>query len=162
MERAAVEDDLEWLVRLRFDAMEPHQQASGHVETRSEQRATVLEDFTEIRIIQLIVGAGQLRDVGMTKVLRHPDAWKLAQFQIERATRGHGLGRLVLDHLLAQARAVGVPVELDVLEANPAVRLYERAGFAKTGETERGWHMRMDPADPSAGLRGGAWPPATR
>ena len=49
--------------------------------------------------------------------------------------RGQGVGRRLLEGLLAAARERGYPaVSLSVEPDNPARRLYERAGFRQVGE----------------------------
>jgi ribosomal protein S18 acetylase RimI-like enzyme len=49
--------------------------------------------------------------------------------------------------LLAEADARGVPVRLDVFEANPARRLYERLGFQETGRDGPSVHMKRSVVD---------------
>lgn len=63
--------------------------------------------------------------------------WWIGHFVVNRAHRGQGLGRLLLDRLLRQAfrRLRGLSVCLIVFPDNqPAVRCYENAGFNCTGE----------------------------
>ena len=48
--------------------------------------------------------------------------------------RGHGLGTRILAEVLAPLTARGLTVRLWVAEANPARRVYARAGFVDTGE----------------------------
>lgn len=62
--------------------------------------------------------------------------------------RGHGLGRALLDALIAEARgAVGLEMlTLTVTAGNaPAIRLYERAGFVRYGTQPRA--IRVDGRD---------------
>lgn len=56
--------------------------------------------------------------------------------------RGHGIGRRLLDSALAAAKVRGLRrVELQVFASNePAIRLYERAGFVREG---RRTHARI-------------------
>ncbi len=56
--------------------------------------------------------------------------------------QGQGIGRLLLDELVARARALGaVRVLLEVrVDNEPALRLYERAGFARLGR-RRGYYQ---------------------
>jgi len=48
--------------------------------------------------------------------------------------RNKGIGRYLLDLLLARAAAVKKPVRLHVSKLNPARRLYERLGFSVVSE----------------------------
>jgi ribosomal protein S18 acetylase RimI-like enzyme len=56
--------------------------------------------------------------------------------------RGKGYGEELLDALLKQARKDGFEqISLSVEPDNPALRLYERHGFRKVGESGRSWTM---------------------
>jgi len=57
--------------------------------------------------------------------------------------RGKGLGEQLLTSLLDQARKEGYTrISLSVEPDNPAIRLYEHHGFAKTGERAGAWVMQ--------------------
>ena len=57
--------------------------------------------------------------------------------------RGRGLGRGLLEGLLAQARDDGFArISLSVEPDNDAIHLYEHHGFAKVGERAGAWVMR--------------------
>ena len=65
--------------------------------------------------------------------------------------RGSGLGTLLLERLLQEARETSNAVSLSVSVDNPALRLYQRFGFEQVGE-EDGGSIRMikslvDPRD---------------
>jgi len=47
--------------------------------------------------------------------------------------QGVGLGAALIRHAQEEAAAAGLPLTLRVMRANPAVRLYERLGFASDG-----------------------------
>ncbi len=56
--------------------------------------------------------------------------------------RGRGLGRELLEALLERARRDGyAQVSLSVEPDNPALHLYERYGFSKSGERAGAWVM---------------------
>ncbi len=53
---------------------------------------------------------------------------------VHEEARGQGIGKALLDALLALAREQGAPaLSLSVDRQNPALRLYERAGFRDAG-----------------------------
>jgi ribosomal protein S18 acetylase RimI-like enzyme len=58
--------------------------------------------------------------------------------------RNRGIGRLLLDQLLARAAAAKKQVRLHVFNSNPARRLYERLGFTETGRDSMYIEMRYD------------------
>ncbi len=56
--------------------------------------------------------------------------------------RGEGLGSRLLDALCAQAANEGFDaISLSVVKRNPALRLYERAGFSVVEGDETSWKM---------------------
>src|SRR3712207_4258130 len=65
-----------------------------------------------------------------------PGRLKVVSMWTDPAYRGRGLGGLVLDRLVEHARERGMQLHLEVTEDNPALRLYERAGFVDTGDRE--------------------------
>ena len=58
--------------------------------------------------------------------------------------RGQGIGSRLLEHLLAAARSRYAAASLSVTAANPALRLYQRAGFRRVGGDEITWTMLID------------------
>lgn len=58
--------------------------------------------------------------------------------------RGRGVGTTLLAAVLEEADAHGVPVTLHAEHRNPAVRLYERLGFAPVEDL--GVHLRLERA----------------
>jgi ribosomal protein S18 acetylase RimI-like enzyme len=57
-------------------------------------------------------------------------------------SRGHGIGRRLVQDVLDEARASSRSVSLHVEETNPAKRLYERMGFIDV--EDRGVYMLME------------------
>ena len=58
--------------------------------------------------------------------------------------RNRGIGRHLLDQLLARATAAKKAVRLQVFSSNPARRLYERLGFTEIGRDSMYIEMRYD------------------
>jgi len=64
---------------------------------------------------------------------------------VRREARGRGVGSALLDALIVAARAEHVGVlSLSVEEDNPALRLYERAGFAAAARAGNALTMRLE------------------
>ena len=59
--------------------------------------------------------------------------------------RGQGIGGELLRDLIQQCRRDNVPLKLQVLKTNPALRLYERLGFLRTGEDQMYIQMEIRP-----------------
>ena len=74
------------------------------------------------------------RVLGCVAVLDQATHREIHSFYLEPEAQGRGLGRIVLDAILAEHPHR--PVRLEVLKASPAARFYERAGFHLTGESE--------------------------
>jgi|GEM_PF-332689 len=75
------------------------------------------------------------RVVGHGVVWRVADEGELANLAVDPEVHGHGVGRILLDHLLEEAREAGIThVFLEVRESNlPARRLYSSRGFREVG-----------------------------
>jgi ribosomal protein S18 acetylase RimI-like enzyme len=85
------------------------------------------------------------RDVGIIEIFREPDRLYLSEFEIVPELQRFGLGSSVLGELIAEARALVLPIDLQVFKVNPAQRLYERFGFFVIGETPTHHAMRWTP-----------------
>jgi len=75
------------------------------------------------------VPAGRLYVHRREKEIRLVDISFLPEF------RNRGLGTNLLRDLFAEAEAAGKPLTIHVEKFNPAIRLYERLGFNRIGET---------------------------
>ena len=70
-----------------------------------------------------------------------PDVPELAIGVIEQA-RGRGVGRLLIEYLLAEARRSGIArISLSVEQDNPALFLYEATGFRVVGSVGNAYTM---------------------
>ena len=75
------------------------------------------------------------RPIGRLYVDRRPDEIRIVDIALLPEARNQGVGSSLVKELLAEARDAGKPVRIHVERNNPALRLYERLGFARTGET---------------------------
>lgn len=90
---------------------------------------------------QIILVDGQ--PIGLLGTSRSPERHFISGLQISTAWQGRGIGTAIVGRLLADARELGLPVELQVLKVNlGARRLYERLGFRTTGESTTHFQMR--------------------
>jgi ribosomal protein S18 acetylase RimI-like enzyme len=136
--RPAKEGDVPFLLKLRALALEPHEQKAGLQPSEERRLERVRAHFESGQVIEL---AGQ--PIGVLKVIRSPQQWKLLQLQVLPQYQGRGIGTDVVLGVLEQARAVNQAVVLTVLKENPAKRLYERVGFKVVGEREHVYEMRV-------------------
>ena len=82
----------------------------------------------------VIVRCADAADIGRVSVSRHWHALFLRDIELIAAERNRGLGGTVVRGVLALARVEGRPVELFVLNCNPARHLYARLGFRVVGD----------------------------
>jgi GNAT superfamily N-acetyltransferase len=131
-------------VRLRALRTDPdafaasHDQASARDDHIWEQIATTAADGHE-EIIFVIEGEDRFAGmVGAFARADEPATRNLYGMWVAPEARGAGLGVGLVDAVVDWSREVGAEeVKLWVVETNvPAVRLYRRAGFVPTGETQ--------------------------
>jgi len=67
--------------------------------------------------------------VGRVLLAQSSDALHVVDIRLAAAWRGRGVGTALVDQLGAEADALGQVLSLTVDPGNPALRLYERAGF---------------------------------
>ena len=80
--------------------------------------------------------------VGQLVVIRSEREIRLADISLLPEYRGGGIGTALIKDLFAEAKEARKPVTLHVEKLNRAARLYERLGFATTGDT--GLHFKME------------------
>jgi GNAT superfamily N-acetyltransferase len=69
------------------------------------------------------------RPCGRLYVARWPREIRLMDIALLPECRGQGLGGRVMEALLSEARAAGLPLTIHVERMNRALRFYERLGF---------------------------------
>jgi GNAT superfamily N-acetyltransferase len=97
--------------------------------------------------VRIIVADGV--DIGWLQSAAHPDGIFLGQLYIVGPWQRQGIGGEIISRLIAEAAEAKLPLKLDVVKINPALRLYQRLGFRITGEEEHKFNLILDP--PSIG-----------
>ena len=106
---------VETIMRLQFSA----RQQSYHNQYAGAEHSIVLCDD---------------RPVGRVLIARSVTAFHLVDIALLGEFRGRGIGRHLLEDLLAEAENEGKPVRLHVEPFNRALRLYKRLGFEKIAD----------------------------
>jgi ribosomal protein S18 acetylase RimI-like enzyme len=94
---------------------------------------------------QVILLDGQ--PIGRLYVARLDDELRVIDIALLPAYRNAGIGSRLLKELLAEASAAGKPARIHVEKFNPALRLYERLGFAPIADRGVYWFMEWSPHD---------------
>jgi ribosomal protein S18 acetylase RimI-like enzyme len=83
--------------------------------------------------------------IGRIMVLWEQDFALLVDIALLAEHRGQGIGGDLLRELIQQCQRRKVPPRLQVLKTNPALRLYQRMGFVRTGEDQMYIQMERRP-----------------
>jgi ribosomal protein S18 acetylase RimI-like enzyme len=67
--------------------------------------------------------------IGRLWVDRQPDAMLIVDIAVIPEFRGQGIGTLLLEELIREAKSASKVLRIHVEQFNPALRLYERLGF---------------------------------
>jgi GNAT superfamily N-acetyltransferase len=135
--RPATAADIPFLLALRQATMDVYLRANGIQTDDDFHLARVRHRFD---CAQLLLHSD--KPAGLLKVDRSGPDWELIQFQLAPQWQGKGMGRQVLDALIAEADGAGAGLTLGVLMGNPARQLYERAGFHVIAELGDEYRMR--------------------
>lgn len=85
------------------------------------------------------------KPVGRMMVDRGEAAIVLRDIAVLTEYRNAGIGSRLIQDLLEEAASAGKPVQLHVVATSPAVRLYERLGFCRTGDEAAYLEMKWVP-----------------
>jgi ribosomal protein S18 acetylase RimI-like enzyme len=137
--RAVAPDDEELLYRIYAStraeelAPVPWTEAQKEAFLRMQFRAQSLDyaaNYPAAERLVILVGGVP---AGRLYVDRREDELRIVDVALLPEHRGAGIGGAILRRLLAEAAASGKPVRIHVEHLNPALRLYERLGFRRTG-----------------------------
>jgi ribosomal protein S18 acetylase RimI-like enzyme len=90
---------------------------------------------------RLVLVNGQ--PVGRILVFRESDAYRLVDIALISAYRSQGIGTQLLRDLIDKSAGEGLPVRLQVLKSNRARHLYQKLGFAETGDDGMYYQMQL-------------------
>ena len=121
--RQAISDDIVWLDGFYESLMRPY------VELTHEWDDTMFKESFDPGKISIIQFDG--KDIGMLKTEVREDHLFLCDIQIAKDYQGNGIGTSLVKQVIEDGRNKGLMVRLRVLKGNPAIRLYERLGFAE-------------------------------
>ncbi|MEW6036365.1 MAG: GNAT family N-acetyltransferase [Candidatus Micrarchaeota archaeon] len=77
----------------------------------------------------LLLAEHEGRVVGFAHIVDEGDRIILQGIGVDKSVRGHGVGTILLEHILDTLRDVERPIFLKVKVMNPAIDLYARYGF---------------------------------
>ena len=93
---------------------------------------------------QIVEQDGQ--PIGRMMVVWDKDFALLVDIALLTEYRGQGIGGELVRELIQQCTLSRIPLRLQVLKTNPALRLYERLGFLRSGEDQMYIQMECRPA----------------
>jgi GNAT superfamily N-acetyltransferase len=85
------------------------------------------------------------RPIGRMMVDRSEATILLRDIALLTEYRNAGIGSRLIQDLMKEATAAGKPIELHVVALSPAVRLYERLGFRRSGDEGAYLEMKWVP-----------------
>ena len=81
-------------------------------------------------------------EVGRLITFRTEQEIRLADVALLPQYRNLGIGAAIVRELCDEAARANLPVRLQVAKSNPAIRLYERLGFQRIGESDTHFQMQ--------------------
>lgn len=141
--RAATRDDETYLFELHRAALSEYVDATWGWDD-DWQRAHFAAHYTPARNALIVRTAPGGSAVGRVSLTRHWRKVFLRDIELIASERNRGTGAAVVNAVLALARKSHRPVELLVLNCNPARRLYLRLGFTVIANDGARLRMRAD------------------
>jgi len=137
--RQAQQSDIAYLLQLRKSSMGEHLIAAGLNLSDQQHLERINEYFGDSFIILM-----NKQPIGLIKLGVLPDKLHIRQLQISPEYQGKGVGGNVVALVKNKAKALKLPLTLNVLLANPAISLYLRHGFVVIGQNELEYQMRCE------------------
>jgi len=133
----------------QFGWPQPQQEAFLRMQFTAQQR---WYEMTYSQAGHQIIEQGGA-SIGRLLVLRQPDVVILVDISLLAEFRGKGIGGGLIRDLIQDCDRIKIPLRLQVRVNNPALRLYERLGFRKTGQDQM--YTQMERPASTTGYSGG-------
>ncbi|QDX30893.1 GNAT family N-acetyltransferase [Dickeya poaceiphila] len=130
----ATESDIDFLLQLRSLTMGKYLADSGAPTDSDSLMSRVRYEFEHAHIVQV---NGQPAGLFKYRFMPQEQHWYLIQIQIHPSFQNRGLGKQLIESLIAQASTQNHSVVLSVLKNNPARHLYHRLGFQVTDQNDQ-------------------------
>lgn len=137
----AREDDFERLLALRLLVMREHLERLGRFDPE-RARERFRGNFVAAHMRLIMVGEDL---AGCVALLPDEVGLEVSNFYLQPDRQSQGLGGAVMTAILTEADGAGRRLHLQVLKRSPAIRFYERHGFAKTHEDDWDLYLARDP-----------------
>lgn len=124
--RSATAADAEFAYLVLEQTMRRHAVATWGAWLESQARAAMTADACAGRSQVIELGTVP---VGLLRLDRHATHLQLEQLFVLPAYQRMGMGKRVLQTVFGQARSLGLPIRLRVLQVNPAKGFHARHGF---------------------------------
>lgn len=124
----ATENDVDRLVALKVLVMRGELERLGRY-TPERARDKFVARFSPQRTRLIELGG---RFAGCVTFTDHGEHVEIEHLYLAPECHGSGLGSRIMGVLMDEARALGKPVRLTVLNGSPANRFYQRLGFVET------------------------------
>jgi GNAT superfamily N-acetyltransferase len=141
--RPATRDDESFLFELHRAALSVYVDATWGWDD-DWQRAHFTANYAPARTALIVRTALGGSVIGRISLTRHWRKVYLRDIELIGVERNRGIGAAVVNAVLALARESHLPVELLVLNCNPASRLYARLGFTVIADDGARLRMRAD------------------
>lgn len=159
--RPATEQDAAFLNAVYRSVREPELQAIGWPDAQIDAFCAMQHRFRTAGYGQYLPPVETRlvlcdeQPVGMLAVCRNAERWVLVNIELLPAARGKGIGTEVITRLQQEAQTAGIGLRLQTSSTSPALRLYERCGFACVASEGAVQRMEWPHGKPRASRKSG-------
>jgi ribosomal protein S18 acetylase RimI-like enzyme len=136
--RPAMENDVDFLYGLHVATMKEYVDLIWGWD-EAYQESLFRRNYVRTHI-QIIMWDG--RDIGMISVEEREEDVFLRAIEIHPDYQSQGIGTAIITRIIADGVDKMKPIFLQVLKGNPALKLYQRLGFAIVEETKTHYRMK--------------------